>query len=175
MIRAFLRMAAPAGALLLAATVAEARVSRILGGPFDGLRAEFPDDGPPYFIPGLARESPPSPGLRAKIDTQFEAARKAFAESEPVRSGDKPGVRNPGEKDERFEGRLLTQCRAADIFRFVAPFGTPVSASIPVRVSIVCNGRVTQFVTFEFRDELMVGTRVADAVVPTFVAPAQPG
>ena len=175
MIRTVLR-ATVAGVLLIAPATADAGVTKFKGGPFDGLRAEYPDDGKhaPYFLPGLASESPPSPELRAKIDLAFDVARTAFTTSPQVVSGDKIGVRNSSESDQRFLGRLLAQCRATDAFQFVPPFGTPSSRPIPVRVSIVCGDRVTHFITLRFAAGVLLDTQISEAVVPKLFTPPPP-
>jgi hypothetical protein len=59
---------------------AEARPSSLTGGPFDGLRAEVSDETgqPIYFLPGLARQNPPSAARLSKITPALEQATRDY-------------------------------------------------------------------------------------------------
>ena len=67
-------------ALACIGTAAIARPGPISGGPFDGLRAEMSEETgqPLYFLPGLARENPPSAARLAKIAPALAQAARDF-------------------------------------------------------------------------------------------------
>jgi hypothetical protein len=150
--------------LLLSGSAAQARAVIFKGGILEALTAEVPDNGQPastgHFVPGLARENPPSAARQAKIDAMLGQEKVAYERTKDEGSPDRPGIQNPGEDYGRFSGRLMVQCRVEH------PFELNELERRRVRIGVACGDRLTQFFLFTFSGDEISDAEVVPANVP---------